>query len=248
MGSSSSILLLALIEDILDLSKMEAGTFSLTNTQFMIPELLNNVCELFQFQCEQKKLELVVEVDPWLKKLQLISDLGRIRQILLNLITNALKFTFEGRIEVKAKLVTLNGKTYSQFCISDTGIGIPRLEQKNLFKLFGMLDFNKEINKNGWGIGLTVSKKFTEALGGQIWMESEYQKGSAVYFTIPYPSPNKMIDDSLELLLVSEEISGEIEFARQSSRSSIAGPMNDFSRKISSRNKINSLTQRKSLS
>jgi signal transduction histidine kinase len=149
MGASSSTLLLALIEDILDLSKIEAGTFALNVTCFMIPELLQDIYEIFEYQCKQKRLKLFVEIGPCLVEQQCNSDHGRIRQILMNLVSNALKFTFEGHIKIKAELISNKGIKYAQFSVSDTGTGIPKKEQKKLFKLFGMLDLNRNINKNG---------------------------------------------------------------------------------------------------
>jgi signal transduction histidine kinase len=196
MGNNSSILLLALIEDILDLSKMEAGTFTLTVASFQIDKLLSLAAEIFEYQWQQKRIQFIVEIDPRLKKTPCKSDHGRIKQILLNLLSNALKFTFDGYIKLTAKLVTIHKQGFVQFSVEDTGVGIKREEQKKLFKLFGMLDTNKAMNRNGWGIGLTVSKRFAEALGGKIWLESEFNKGTTIHFIVPYPDRFSIIDES----------------------------------------------------
>jgi len=185
MGTNSSILLLALIEDILDLSKIEAGTFTLNYSEFEVGPLFDWVYKIFEFQCRSKRIGLSVSVDPRLESITCRSDYGRIRQILLNLLSNSLKFTFEGHIKISAKLIDQNGKGMIQFGVTDTGIGIERKEQKNLFQLFAMIDTSRAINKNGWGIGLTVSKKFVEVLGGEIWIDSEANKGTTISFTIP---------------------------------------------------------------
>jgi two-component system, sensor histidine kinase and response regulator len=206
MGSCSSALLLALIEDILDLSKIDAGTFSLNMSPFMIPELLDEIHEIFEYQCKQKALELLIEIDPAFKDQRCKSDKARIRQILMNLVSNALKFTFNGHIKIKVELTSIQNKLFIQFKVSDTGMGIPKNEQKKLFKLFGMLDINKNVNKNGCGIGLAVSQKYVEALGGKIWIDSEYQKGSTFAFTIPYLSHFQALNRSFEELKIDNEI------------------------------------------
>ena len=196
MGTNSSILLLALIEDILDLSKMEAGTFTLNYSEFEVGPLFDWVYEIFEFQCRSKRIGLSVSVDPRLESITCRSDYGRIRQILLNLLSNSLKFTFEGHIKISAKLIDQNGKGMIQFGVTDTGIGIERKEQKNLFQLFAMIDTSRAINKNGWGIGLTVSKKFVEVLGGEIWIDSEANKGTTISFTIPISGSIEPIEES----------------------------------------------------
>ena len=94
MGKDSSVLLMALIEDILDLSKMEAGTFSMLMSDFKVDQLVTEVADVFEIQCEHKKLALDVDVDQQLSGLTIKSDFGRLKQILLNLMSNALKFTF----------------------------------------------------------------------------------------------------------------------------------------------------------
>jgi signal transduction histidine kinase len=241
MGANSSILLLSLIEDILSLSRIEAGTFTLNATQFMIEELIETTSEIFEYQCSQKKIKLLIEIDPKLKKVPCKSDHGRIKQILLNLLSNALKFTFNGHIKIKAEMTVKNRKRYAQFSVSDTGIGIPQSEQPKLFKLFGMLDRSRAMNKNGWGIGLTVSKKYAEALGGRIWLESEHQKGTTVFFTIPYPDLVQNSDETLLLYDLSEEIMKEEEFPKKKTAKLKIRPMNNSFLLNASRNKLSNI-------
>lgn len=176
---------MSLIEDILDLSKMEAGTFKMNFTEFKLSELVTEVLEIFNFQYQQKRLFLNVVVADDLKSCIMYSDKCRLKQILINLLSNALKFTFKGGITITVnKLVTRVDK-YLRFSIKDTGIGIKQEEQGSLFQLFGMLNDKKEINPNGSGIGLTVSKKYVEKLGGDICLESEFGIGTTITFTTP---------------------------------------------------------------
>lgn len=185
MGLNSSIMLLSLIEDILDLSKMEGGTFTITKSFFRIDNLINEVKDIFVYQCRQKAIELNVDFDEELAGLEIYSDEGRIKQILLNLVSNSFKFTFQGSISINVKIVEMEDKEFVQFCVADTGIGIKREDQGKLFKLFGMVpQKQKNINPNGCGIGLTVSKKYVEKLGGHIELKSKYGKGTRVLFTI----------------------------------------------------------------
>jgi len=185
MGLNSSIMLLSLIEDILDLSKMDSGTFTVSKDFFEVENLVSQVKEVFQYQCKMKKLQLNIEIDPSLKGLQVYSDQGRIKQILMNLISNSFKFTFKGSISIKVKSIDNENGEFIKFTVEDTGIGIKKDDQSKLFKLFGMISHKKKsINPNGCGIGLTVSKKYVEKLGGEIDLKSEFGKGTSINFTI----------------------------------------------------------------
>lgn len=213
MGSNSSLLLYSLIEDILDLSKLEAGTFATSISSFCVVDVLDEVADVFEFQCMQKRLELNIDVDERLRDIDVASDRGRIKQVLLNLMSNALKFTFAGSISVSA---TLCDDRHVEFCVSDTGIGIKREHMRKLFTLFAMFDSNKHINPHGCGIGLTVSKKYVEKLGGTIWVESEPDKYTRVVFRVPHncraaESDNQRVesDSNEEELLFSSCINSE---------------------------------------
>ena len=188
MGSNSSLLLHSLIEDILDLSKLEAGTFSTTISRFSVVDVIKEVTEIFEPQWIQKKLELNINIEDELNVIEIDSDKGRVRQVLLNLMSNAFKFTFRGSISISAKLWDNNSSV--EFWVEDTGIGIKEENISKLFNLFSMVDNNKEINPHGWGIGLTVSKRYIEKLGGTIWVESEFERYTKVIFTIPFPKSN----------------------------------------------------------
>ena len=162
---------------------MEAGTFFINISSFWVFDLVNEILEVFQFQWNQKKLELTIKIDSRLKVLSIDSDRGRIKQVLLNLISNAVKFTFQGGILITASIS--NSNDFIQFWVKDSGIGIKKKNMSKLFSLFSMLEIGKDINPNGWGIGLTVSKKYIERLGGSIWVKSKYNEYTKVYFKIP---------------------------------------------------------------
>ena len=149
MGSNSSVILLALIEDILDLSKMEAGTFSVSITHFSLPELLDELYDIFAEQCQQKGLKLKLKVDPRLKRDEINSDRGRIKQIMLNLLSNAYKFTFNGSISISANLLIKQGKSSVQISVEDTGIGVKEESQSQLFQLFSKLPTDSNLNPHG---------------------------------------------------------------------------------------------------
>lgn len=183
MGHNSSFLLMALIEDILDLSKIEAGTLVMNYSKFTVNELLNEVHELFYYQCSQKKVYLDISNEADILKSALYSDKGRLKQVLLNLVSNALKFTFKGGITIKVSKLRFLEKPCFEFTVEDTGIGIKDEDQGKLFQLFGMVRHEDGLNHNGCGIGLTISKKYVEKLGGEIKLESKYQVGTKITFT-----------------------------------------------------------------
>jgi signal transduction histidine kinase len=186
MGSTSAILLLSLIEDILNLSKFESGNFIIKNDWFNVGELIEEVDDMFTFQCEQKNLKLEFICDKNLRKNQINSDRGRIKQVFLNLLSNAVKFTFEGKIVVGARFLKTLSKSnrYIEFYVEDTGIGIKEDDQLKLFKLFGMISKSNTLNPNGCGIGLTVSKKYIEHMGGEMELTSKYGVGTKLKFTV----------------------------------------------------------------
>ena len=215
MGTNSSVLLLSLVEDILDLSKIEGGTFKINMVRFKPTELIDEVNDIFIYQCEQKGLKLDIDVSQELCPIEIYSDKGRIKQILLNLISNSLKFTFKGGICIKASILRLKEKSFVRFWVKDTGIGIKEKDQGKLFKLFGMIEDNNQLNPNGWGIGLTVSKKYVEKLGGEIKLKSRFGKGTIIIFTVELNLPpvnnrfeeNKNSDLSVESTFIPEDIS-----------------------------------------
>jgi signal transduction histidine kinase len=149
MGFNSSVILLALIEDILDLSKFEAGTFAMCMSEFKIRELIDEVHEIFYSQCQQKKLQLLVDFDPQLTGVVMKSDKNRLKQILLNLMSNSFKFTFKGSITIFCRSCMVNDQEQIEMGVSDTGIGIKEEDQPKLFKLFSTFSSKNKLNPHG---------------------------------------------------------------------------------------------------
>lgn len=201
--------LLSLINDIIDLSKVEAGKIELERISFDLIELTEKVCELIALRAHEKKVELNLDIDPLLPPF-LIGDPVRLRQILVNLIGNAVKFTNEGEISLKCGFrregfqeETLPEKPAATqyekdssvielfFCISDTGIGIPKDKQEIIFDSFIQADSSTMRKYGGTGLGLTITKRLVELMGGQIWVKSEVGKGSQFYFTAKFEVDSK---------------------------------------------------------
>ncbi len=177
---SSGRHLLSLINDILDLSKVEAGRMELELAQFDLPLAVENTITLVRERASRHGISLHREVDKRLG--DFVGDERMIKQILLNLLSNALKFTTEGgRVEVKA--VLLDGSV--EISVSDTGIGIAPEDQEAIFEEFRQVGTPYTQKREGTGLGLTLTKKFVEIHGGKIWVESEVGKGSRFIFTLP---------------------------------------------------------------
>ncbi|CAI2381894.1 unnamed protein product [Moneuplotes crassus] len=184
-GSTSSILLLSLVEDILSLSKIDIGTLSINLDLFHVPELLQDVHFLFSVQCQSKGVDLVIDCEDALQINKISSDSNRIKQILVNLLSNSVKFTFRGSIIIKAALKkTLEGDDIAEFRVCDTGTGIKEEDQAHLFQMFEIIGQDEDLSPDGCGLGLTICKKYVEVLGGKICIESVYGKGTTVIFTI----------------------------------------------------------------
>ncbi|HPS93509.1 MAG TPA: response regulator, partial [Deltaproteobacteria bacterium] len=175
--------LLTLITDILDLSKLEAEKFELEQIPFDVRELIEDLAKSFAVRAGKKGLELVVFLSPEVPS-GLIGDPGRLRQVLTNLAGNALKFTEEGEIFIKAELVgDLGQKLGVRFTVQDTGIGIPRGKQKLIFESFTQADSTTSLKYGGTGLGLPIAKKLVGLMGGEIEVESKPGKGSSFRFT-----------------------------------------------------------------
>ncbi len=177
---SSGQHLLSLINDILDLSKIEAGRLELELTKFHLPVALENAIMLVRERATRHGIALDLAVDDRLG--DFVGDERKVRQILLNLLSNAVKFTPEGgRVSVKAALA--NGSV--EISVSDTGIGIAPEDQDAIFEEFRQVGSDDDRKREGTGLGLTLAKKFVEMHGGKIWVESQVGKGSTFTFTLP---------------------------------------------------------------
>ena len=177
--------LLNLINDILDLSKVEASQLELERTGFSLNDLLEKVTEMVAVRAHEKGLALVCEIAPNVPT-DLVGDPTRLRQVLLNLLGNAIKFTESGEVALR---VTPDADSSVpgalRFTISDTGIGIPGEKLGAVFERFTQADSSTTRRYGGSGLGLTISKRLVELMGGRIWVESEVGKGSVFSFAVP---------------------------------------------------------------
>jgi PAS domain S-box-containing protein len=178
--------LLNLINDILDLSKVEASQLELEQTGFSLSDLLEKVTEMVAARASEKGLAMVYEIAPGVPN-DLIGDPTRLRQVLLNLLGNAIKFTQSGEVTLR---VTPDANpsvpTALRFTVSDTGIGIPSEKLGRVFERFTQADSSTTRRFGGSGLGLTISRRLVELMGGRIWVESEVGKGSVFAFAVPF--------------------------------------------------------------
>lgn len=181
----SSNSLLSVINDILDYSKMESGKFVLERIKFSLPELLNDIKMLCKLETDKKGLKFTINLDPNVEK-ELVGDSFRLKQILLNLIGNAIKFTKEGEISINIKKACQNdGDTIMlEFQIKDTGIGIPSDKLSDIFTSFTQVDNSNTRNYGGTGLGLAICKGLIHQMNGDIWVESQEGIGSTFYYTL----------------------------------------------------------------
>jgi two-component system, sensor histidine kinase and response regulator len=176
--------LLRLVNDILDFSKIEAGELDMEVVEFDLAAMLEDFGEAMALRAEPKGLEMVIGIDPDLPR-NVQGDAGRLRQILTNLVGNALKFTEEGDITVQAHLESkTDDRVVIRFSVRDTGIGIPADRQAAMFQKFTQADASTTRKYGGTGLGLAISKQLAEAMGGEMSLESEIGKGSTFSFTI----------------------------------------------------------------
>jgi len=175
--------LLSLINDILDYSKVEAGKLEIDAIDFNLADGLGESMKALSIRAHQKKLELAFDIAPDIPH-ALIGDPGRLRQIIVNLVGNAIKFTEQGEVVLR---VDAESQTETDirlhFVVADTGIGIPEDKQSTIFEAFNQADGSMTRKYGGTGLGLTISSRLVQLMGGRIWVESEPHKGSRFHFT-----------------------------------------------------------------
>jgi signal transduction histidine kinase/CheY-like chemotaxis protein len=177
----SSENLLVIVNDILDLSKIEAGRMDIEETDFSLIEAVDTVARTLQHRVEEKGLSFDIDIDPTIPEV-IIGDPTRIGQILLNIIGNAIKFTEKGSVAVRI----FRHEHNLQFVIADTGIGMTAEQQSKIFDVFHQAEKDTGRKFGGTGLGLTISKKLIELQGGHISVESEKGRGTTFYFTLPF--------------------------------------------------------------
>jgi signal transduction histidine kinase/DNA-binding response OmpR family regulator len=200
---SSAAALLTVINDILDFSRIEAGKLELDAISFNARDAIGDMANTVALRAHQKGLELIVDVDAAVPH-TLRGDPGRLRQILLNLLGNAIKFTNQGEVVLRVTteppaqedVVTLH------FSVKDTGVGIPQDRQKSVFEPFTQADGSMTRTYGGTGLGLTISSQLVRLMGGRVWLESEPGKGSTFHFTARLGvenAPAAAVSDTVDL-------------------------------------------------
>jgi len=198
---SSGQHLLGIINDILDMSKIEAGKLSVEHTDLKLDEVLENVANLISERASAKGLELIFDISPSVPK-QLKGDPLRLGQVLINLCNNAVKFTEQGEVVVKARVLDKNkNDLLVEFSVSDTGIGMTEAQLARLFQAFEQADTSMTRKFGGTGLGLAISKRLVELMGGDIEVSSELNRGSKFTFTARLghgaaaPRPSLLLDE-----------------------------------------------------
>ena len=173
--------LLTLLNDILDLSKIEAGKMELEHIEFELRDVVENAARLLSTSAHKRNLEVICEIDNNVPR-RVVGDPNRLRQILTNLIGNAIKFTDSGEIHIH--VLSLDDKAV--FVVRDTGIGIPEHKQRSIFEAFRQSDSSTTRQYGGTGLGLSISRTFVDMMGGTMTLESQPNVGSSFRFEIPF--------------------------------------------------------------
>ncbi|WP_145409518.1 PAS domain-containing hybrid sensor histidine kinase/response regulator [Paenibacillus xylanexedens] len=207
--------LLHILNEILDFSKIEAGKMDLAHEAVDLREMTAGVMELFALRASEKNIELYCEISDQVPE-RIRGDETRIRQVLINLVGNAVKFTDKGNIQIHMNVNPAECENEDRltlaFTVKDTGIGIPLEKQHQLFQSFSQLDPSINRKYGGTGLGLAISKKLVELMGGAIGVQSDAGEGAEFYFTL---SLERWNDESGELIEQSDEVSEQTDQSRQ---------------------------------
>lgn len=188
----SSNSLLSIINDILDYTKVEQGRLSLESKPFAIKEIIYEIVTLFQADAKKRGIRIYYTMGSSVPEF-IEGDVVRLRQVLSNLVGNAVKFTSEGSAEIIVNLIEeTDDGVKILFAVKDTGIGIPEAKKSTIFERFTQADSSYSKNYQGTGLGLSISKKLVELMNGDIWFESEEGKGSTFYFAIKFSRGKKV--------------------------------------------------------
>jgi PAS domain S-box-containing protein len=214
LAKASADALLTIINDILDFSKIEAGKLELDLIEFNLRDCLEETMKMFAARADQKGLELACDIRPGLPEI-FVGDPTRVRQVITNLVGNAIKFTEKGEVIVRAESeAQQEDQACVHFSVVDTGIGIPADKQRLVFEAFTQADGSTARRYGGTGLGLSISSRLVEMMGGRIWVESEVGKGSTFHFTVDFsvpagarvrPQPAKLVVlEGLQVLVVDD--------------------------------------------
>lgn len=179
--------LMTLINDILDLSKVEAGDIELRKSPFSLDNLLKELYEILNFRAKEKGLSLKIQLDANAPK-HIMGDGDRLRQVLMNLVNNSIKFTDQGEVLIRVNANMTGRPGNIIFSVEDTGIGVPRSKFRDIFKPFSQADSTMTRRFGGTGLGLSIARTLVESMGGTIWLDSELGVGSAFHFTADLPA------------------------------------------------------------
>jgi signal transduction histidine kinase/DNA-binding response OmpR family regulator len=227
MVKTSADALLNLINDILDFSKIEAGKFALDPIAFELRACMTETLKPLAMRVHQKQLELICDIDPDVPD-EVVGDPTRLRQIIVNLIGNAIKFTEHGEIGLGVSVECQHGEELELlFSVRDTGIGIAPEKQKIIFQAFSQADTSTSRKFGGSGLGLTISTRLVEMMGGRIWLESEPGQGSCFHFTMkarfaPAATPREKVEPhalhNLGVLVVDDNATNRLLLAKMLER------------------------------
>ena len=203
---TSSDVLLVLINDILDLAKVDAGKMTFEQNAFKMESNVSAMIHLFDLKIQEKNLECIKEFDTRIPKV-LIGDSIRLNQILLNLISNAIKFTSKGKITIRVRLIASSEENVSiEFAVSDTGIGVAENMIPKLFESFQQANSSTARQYGGTGLGLAIVKQLVELQGGTVNVESKLNKGSTFSFVLSFKKTSKEIESELPIPELMPEI------------------------------------------
>ena len=190
IARNSGEALLGIVNDILDFSKIEAGRLELDHAAFDLREEVGETMKTLAFRAHSKGLELAWSVDVDMPN-ALVGDRTRLRQVIINLVGNAIKFTNQGEVVLRVHCQSSSdGKIVARFAVTDTGIGIPEEKQSLIFEAFSQADTSTERQFGGTGLGLAISSRLVESMGGRIGVESRVGRGSNFYFTVRFSRSN----------------------------------------------------------
>lgn len=202
--------LLTLINDILDFSKIEAGKLTFENIEYNLYETIHNSVDLSALEAHKKGVDVGISIDDQMP-MTIIGDQVRLRQIIVNLMSNAVKFTQKGEIILEIKSREENGQIFIRFSVTDSGIGISKEKQQHLFKAFSQADTSTTRQFGGTGLGLSISSSLVQLMGGEMQVDSEEGRGASFFFEIPVtkgidilPTFKKAPQENLKILVIDD--------------------------------------------